>query len=96
MKQKFTAFLHCNKRDTNFSPKALMTNIIISGSQEKFRDHSWVNLSKALEKIQPCAGNNSHILITFTAKPVDYLSTDSEGTLITKQRLTRISNIKII
>ena len=97
MKQTFTAFLHCNMRDTLISPKALLTNIIYTNTEEQFRDHTWVHISKSVARVQPKDGNNKPLLIQFKAKVIEYISVGGkEDKVVTKYRLCGICGITII
>ena len=93
----YTAYLTSNKRDSHIMrEKALITNITDSEGNE-FRDHSWIELSKAIAKIQPYGRKNKPIKIEFTAKVKDYKSIDHETyKVIVKKRLYQVRNIKII
>ena len=95
MKQIFTAVLHGNKRDLLTSPKALLTEIYYANTDTQFRDHTWINLSKRVAKVQPKNGNNIQLRIQFNAKITEYVSIVGNS-IVNKQKLSGVCGITII
>ena len=86
---KFIARLHHNKRNTDrLDQKVLITGVHNEDTNEQFRDHCWVPITKKIEQLIPKT-NRHHAVITFEADIEPYAHDPS------KQKLSRIKHIKI-
>lgn len=86
---KFIAKLHHNKRNVDrLDEKVLLTGIHNEDTDEQFRDHCWVPVSKKIERLIPKSNRHSAI-ITFEAEIENYPYDAS------KQKLTKIKHIQV-
>lgn len=90
---KYTAKLGRNLRYMSASQTMVLMRGII-GSEEEFRDHAWVELSKELDKIlHNKLFNRNSAIIEFEADTKRYPDHRNGGT---KETLINIRSIKIL
>ena len=86
---RFIAKLNRNFRNVNrIDTKVLLTGVHNEDTDEEFRDHCWVDLSRSLEKLLPRTNRKSAV-ITFEADIEPYAYDAS------KQKLVKIKRIRV-